>query len=46
MITAASPKKQIVTAGGSVMLFCEAESTTPVTYEWYKDGKKLTHSGD
>ena len=45
-ITSASPKKQIVSAGGSVTLFCEVKSDAPVTYEWYKDGKKLTHNGN
>lgn len=44
-IKATNAKKQMATAGGSVMLFCEVESNSPVTYEWFKDGTQLTHNG-
>lgn len=33
------------TVGGTVTMYCEVKSSSHVTYEWFKDGKKLTHNG-
>ena len=35
----------VMSAGGTVTLFCKATSETPFTIEWTKNGKRLTHNG-
>ena len=41
-----SKSEMMVSAGGTVTLFCEANSDTPVTFEWAKNGQKLTNNGE
>ena len=44
-ITSSSKSELLVSAGGTVTLFCEVSSETPPTFEWFKNGQKLTHNG-
>ena len=44
-IVSSSKSEMMVSAGGTVTLFCEASSDTPVTFEWSKNGQKLTSNG-
>lgn len=44
-IVSSSKSEMMVSAGGTVTLFCEANSDTPVTFEWSKNGQKLTSNG-
>lgn len=44
-IVSTSKSQMMVSAGGTITLFCEATSDTPVTYEWIRNGLKLTNNG-
>lgn len=45
-IVTSSATDLMVSAGGTTILYCEVKSEAPVTYEWTKNGRKLTPNGN